>query len=91
MIIVSFLTFLANVKIPVPENQEEGDSKGSLHFYLAIGAVVILVICILFFVGFTRHKLRKGIKPSVNDIELDVERSTGPFHGNVRDLSSGLF
>ena len=91
MIIVSFLTFLANVKIPVPENQEEGDSKGSLHLYLAIGAVVILVICILFFVGFTRHKLRKGIKPSVNDIELDVERSTGPFHGNVRDLSRGLF
>ena len=68
MIIVSFLTFLANVKIPVPENQEEGDSKGSLHLYLAIGAVVILVIVILFFVGFTRHKLRKGIKPSVNDI-----------------------
>ena len=56
------------MKIPVPENQEEGDSKGSLHLYLAIGAVVILVICILFFVGFTRHKLRKGIKPSVNDI-----------------------
>ena len=67
MIIVSFLTFLANVKIPVPENQE-GDSKGNLHLYLAIGAVAILVIVILFFVGFTRHKLRKGIKPSVNDI-----------------------
>lgn len=68
MITVSFLTFLANVKIPVPENQEEGDSKGSLHLYLPIGAIVILVIGILFFVGFTRHKLRKGIKPSVNDI-----------------------
>ena len=54
--------------MPLPENQEEGDSKGSLHLYLAIGAVVILVIGILFFVGFTRHKLRKGIKPSVNDI-----------------------
>ena len=56
------------MKIPVPENQEEGDSKGSLHLYLVLGAVAILVIGILFFVGFTRHKLRKGIKASVNDI-----------------------
>lgn len=68
MIIVFFLTFLANMKMPVPENQEEGDSKGSLHLYLVLGAVATLVIGILFFVGFTRHKLRKGIKASVNDI-----------------------
>ena len=56
------------MEMPLPENQEGGDSKGSLHLYLAAGAVAILVIGILFVVGFTRHKLGKGIKPSVNDI-----------------------
>ena len=65
--IISFLTFLAKVDMLLPENQEGGDSKGSLHLYLqlAVGAVAILVIGILFFVGFRGHKHGKSKAPSV--------------------------
>ena len=67
LIISSFLTSLANVnsKRPLPESQEEGGSKNRLPSYLAVGAVGILVIGFLVFLGFTRHKLGKGKIPSV--------------------------
>ena len=65
LIISSFLTSLAKVKRPLPESLEVGGSKNRLPLYLAVGAVAIVVIGILFFLGFTRHKLGKGKTPSV--------------------------
>ena len=66
----SFLTSLANVKRPLlhadnADSHEVGGSKNRLPLYLAVGAVAILVIGILFFLGFTRHKLGKGKTSSV--------------------------
>ena len=66
LIVSSFLTSLANVKRPHlhADSHEVGGSKNRLPLYLAVGAVAILVIGILFFLGFTRHKLGKGKTPS---------------------------
>lgn len=60
------------MKRPLPESQEVGGSKNRLPLYLAVGAVAILVIGILFFLGFTRHKLGKGKTPSVFFLHMIV-------------------
>ena len=71
LIISSFLTSLAKVKRPLPESQEVGGSKNRLPLYLAVGALAILVIGILF-LGFTRHKLGKGKTSSVFFLHMIV-------------------
>ena len=62
------------MKRPLPEGQEVGGSKNRLPLYLAVGvgAVAILVIGILFLLGFTRHNPGKGKTPSVFFLHMIV-------------------
>ena len=90
LIISSFLTSLAKVKRPLPESQEVGGSKNRLPLYLGVGAVAILVIGILFFLGFTRHKLGKGKSPSIFFLHMivcpgfqNMERLKSETHDDV--------